>query len=140
MKRAATGNAVDGPAIILVGEGKKDEGVKLGSHEYLLAPPGTVVAPGRRGEKPSMVTAIAAIKRQLKRSGYNKGSSLHKMMEAAAGMEVAAQGTVTQEKARKILRDGTIRGKPLTKQQRGLFGAVASGAKLQRAEYGSIFE
>ena len=136
MSRAATGKSVDGPAIILVGEGKKDEGVHMGTHEYLLAPPGTVVAPGRRNEKPSMATAIAAIKRQLKRSGYKEGSSMHKVMEAAAGMRVAASGTVTREKAREILHDGTVHGKPLTKKQRGFFGARASGAKLRRAARG----
>jgi hypothetical protein len=32
-------------------------------------------------------------------------------------------------KARAILRDGTVRGAPLTKPQRGFFGAVAALAK-----------
>lgn len=39
---------------------------------------------------------------------------------------------VTKVKARKILRDGTIRGKKLTKKQRGFFGARAGG-KNRRA-------
>ena len=39
---------------------------------------------------------------------------------------------LTRAKARKILSDGTIRGKPITKKQRGLFGAIASGKKLKR--------
>ena len=30
-------------------------------------------------------------------------------------------------KARKILRDGKIRGKKLTEEQRGFFGLIASG-------------
>lgn len=30
-------------------------------------------------------------------------------------------------KARKILRHGKIRGKPLTKRQRGLFGRIVGG-------------
>jgi len=34
---------------------------------------------------------------------------------------------VTKAKARKILHDKTIRGKPLTAKQRGMFGAIASG-------------
>ncbi len=38
-----------------------------------------------------------------------------------------AQGTVSSAKAKKILRDGTVRGKPLTKAQRGFFGARAGG-------------
>ena len=35
---------------------------------------------------------------------------------------------VTQTKAKEILRNGTIRGKPLTQAQKGLFGARAGGA------------
>lgn len=34
---------------------------------------------------------------------------------------------VTKAKAHKILSDKKIRGKKLTKKQRGLFGAIASG-------------
>ena len=33
----------------------------------------------------------------------------------------------TQKKAKKILRDDTTQGKPLTDKQRGFFGAVAGG-------------
>lgn len=36
---------------------------------------------------------------------------------------------LTKTKARKILRDGKIRGKKLTKKQRGFFGARASGKR-----------
>jgi hypothetical protein len=35
---------------------------------------------------------------------------------------------LTRAKARKILRDGTVHGKPLTKRQRAFFGARAAGA------------
>jgi len=38
-----------------------------------------------------------------------------------------AKKTLTKSKARKILKDKTVRGKKLTKKQRGFFGAVASG-------------
>ena len=31
------------------------------------------------------------------------------------------------EKAKKILREGVARGKPLSKRQRGFFGVIASG-------------
>lgn len=34
---------------------------------------------------------------------------------------------ISSAKARKILRDKTIRGKKLTKGQKGLFGLIASG-------------
>lgn len=35
----------------------------------------------------------------------------------------------SRAKAKKILRDGTVRGHKLTKKQRGLFGVIASGKK-----------
>lgn len=38
-----------------------------------------------------------------------------------------AHGGLTPDKARKILRDGTVHGKPITDKQRRYFGAVASG-------------
>lgn len=34
----------------------------------------------------------------------------------------------SKAKAREMLHDGTVHGKPLSKKQRGLFGAIASGA------------
>ena len=39
---------------------------------------------------------------------------------------------VSKAKASKILRDKEIRGKPLTKKQRGFFGARAGGAPVRR--------
>jgi hypothetical protein len=38
---------------------------------------------------------------------------------------------LTAAKARKILRDGTVHGRPLTKKQKRFFGAIAGGAKLR---------
>lgn len=38
-------------------------------------------------------------------------------------------GKMTSSKARKILKDGEVRGKKLTKQQRDYFGAIAGGEK-----------
>lgn len=39
---------------------------------------------------------------------------------------------LTQKKAKKILQDGTIRGKKITKKQRGFFGARAGGQPIRR--------
>lgn len=39
---------------------------------------------------------------------------------------------LTKRKARKILRDGEVHGKPLTKKQKGFFGARAGGAPVKR--------
>ena len=35
--------------------------------------------------------------------------------------------SVSKKKAKEILRDGTVHGKPLTKKQRGYFGVISSG-------------
>lgn len=39
---------------------------------------------------------------------------------------------LTIAKAKKIRKHGKIRGKPLTKKQKGLFGARSGGAKLRK--------
>jgi len=39
--------------------------------------------------------------------------------------------TLTKAKAKKILRDDTIRGKKITKKQKGFFGARAGGAPVK---------
>lgn len=39
---------------------------------------------------------------------------------------------LTATKAKKILRDDQVRGKPLTPKQKGFFGAVAGGQKPRR--------
>jgi hypothetical protein len=39
---------------------------------------------------------------------------------------------VTRQKAKKILRHGEVHGKPLSKRQRGFFGARAGGQPVKR--------
>ena len=39
---------------------------------------------------------------------------------------------LTKKKAKKILRHGSVRGKKLTKKQKGFFGAKAGGQKLRK--------
>lgn len=39
---------------------------------------------------------------------------------------------LTPRKARKILRDKEVHGKPLTRKQKGFFGARAGGAPVRR--------
>jgi hypothetical protein len=41
---------------------------------------------------------------------------------------------LTRKKARKILRHGSVRGKKLTKKQRGFMGARAGGKRRKRAK------
>lgn len=38
----------------------------------------------------------------------------------------------TKKKAKKIMQDGTVRGKPITPKQGGLMGVIASGKKPQK--------
>ena len=40
--------------------------------------------------------------------------------------------TVSRKKAKKILKHGEVRGKSLTKPQKGLFGLIAGGKKPTR--------
>ncbi len=47
----------------------------------------------------------------------------------AAGEVPSETADVSPEKAKKILEDGEIDGKPLTEVQRGMFGAIAGKAK-----------
>lgn len=41
-------------------------------------------------------------------------------------------GKLTKAKAKKILKDGTVRGHKLTKKQKKFFGARAGGAPIKR--------
>lgn len=40
-------------------------------------------------------------------------------------------GKVTKRKAKEILKDGKVRGRRLTRRQRGFFGARAGGAPMR---------
>ncbi len=42
----------------------------------------------------------------------------------------------TRKKAKKILRHGKVRGKKLTKRQKGFFGARAGGAAVKKEKRG----
>ena len=44
---------------------------------------------------------------------------------------MARRKKLSQAKAAKILHDGKVRGKPLTKKQRGFFGARAGGKTMK---------
>jgi hypothetical protein len=43
---------------------------------------------------------------------------------------------LTQAKAKKIMKEGEIGGRPLTAKQRGFFGARAGGAPVKRKRKG----
>jgi hypothetical protein len=45
---------------------------------------------------------------------------------------------LTSEKARKILHDKSVHGKPLTEKQRKFFGAIAGGAEPYKAQIGTM--
>lgn len=52
-----------------------------------------------------------------------KKRSKKKKRKKSASMDMSS------EKAKKILRDGSVRGHKLSKKQRGLFGAIAGKGK-----------
>ena len=41
---------------------------------------------------------------------------------------------ISKTKAKKILKDGSVRGKRLSKRQKGLFGVIAGGGKPTRVK------
>jgi hypothetical protein len=47
-------------------------------------------------------------------------------------------GSISAAKAKKILRDGKVRGKALTAKQKRFFGAIAGGARMKRQDGGPI--
>lgn len=87
---------------VLTTVGEEDE-------EYALLAPGSVVAPKPQGEKATAGNALSAIIGQMSEGGV-----------------------VSPAKARKILEDGEIDGKPLTEKQRRFFGLIAGGGKPTR--------
>lgn len=46
---------------------------------------------------------------------------------------------LSKAKAKEILHDGTVHGHPITKKQRGFFGAVAGGNAMKRLKRGGKF-
>ena len=48
-------------------------------------------------------------------------------IKAYVTQRLADDKGLTKKKAKEMLEDGEVHGKPLTKKQRGLFGATASG-------------
>ena len=49
-------------------------------------------------------------------------------------MKHSAHGVMSKAKAREMLEHGEVKGKRLTKKQRGLMGMVASGKKPRKAK------
>jgi hypothetical protein len=44
---------------------------------------------------------------------------------------------LTAEKAKKILKDGMVNGKPLTKKQKAYFGLIVGGGKSNNTHHSS---
>lgn len=47
---------------------------------------------------------------------------------------VMHRGNLSKGKAKEILRHGEVRGKPLTKKQKGFMGAKAGGAPMKKGK------
>ncbi len=43
------------------------------------------------------------------------------------GLPIKKKSLPTQDKAKQIMQDGTVRGKPITTKQRGLMAIIATG-------------
>jgi hypothetical protein len=52
--------------------------------------------------------------------------------KASKKRKPSAKTKLTAAKAKKMLKDGTAQGKPLTKKQKGFFGAVAGKKKKSK--------
>lgn len=50
---------------------------------------------------------------------------------------MAKKGALTAQKAKKILTDKTVKGKPLSPKQKKFFGAIAGGATPYKGKKGS---
>ncbi len=119
---AKAGVKVEGPVLLHVGERTKDD-PRFASDEFVLAPPGTVVAPRPHNMKPTVANARKAIAGQL----------------AGLSLDEAAEGaTVGKAKACKMLEDGSANGKALSKGQKKFFGFVCSGGEPTKAADGAI--
>lgn len=84
---------LEGPQLIHVGERKPGD-KKFATDEYLFAPPGTIVAPRRRDEKPTLENAARAIVAQGQKLGMlpkgHPDGLLGLMPEGAEGQGVSA--------------------------------------------------
>ena len=89
-EEAAPEGTAMGPTMLRVGERQQGD-PEFESDEYLLAPPGTVVAPRTKGEEPTPENAAAAIMRQMMKSRKRKGSK-RGMPHAEAGFLVGGTG------------------------------------------------
>jgi hypothetical protein len=64
----------------------------------------------------------------MPRAGERAGPPLVRA-EAREGVDMAKGKKLTSKKAKKILRDGSVRGHKLSPKQKKFFGAVAGGQK-----------
>jgi hypothetical protein len=48
-------------------------------------------------------------------------------------MPARRKPSISSQKAREMLRHGEVRGHPLTKRQKGLFGVIASGKRPRKS-------
>jgi len=127
------GRTVKGPVVAMVG--RHDD-------EFALLPPGAVVAPMHTGDRKTMPHAIMRIAEQAgSRTLPPQASAIARARAfGQRGMEhMKGGGVVSKAKARKMMRHGRVRGRPLTERQMGLFGLIAGGGKpsrLHRAQGG----
>lgn len=119
--------------------GETDSDIALSNGEHLFTP----------SERKKIVSYLGQeiLEELAPNAEENKESE---MTEAAQGgllgtltdrenMREYKKGGLTSQKAKMMLHDGTINGKPITEQQRKYFGLIASGGKETKAEGGDVF-
>ena len=89
--------------------------------------------PKRRAKKGSSKKPAKKPAAKKAAPAAKKPAAKKKPMSKGVSKACAKKGIkIPEAKARQILKDGTIRGKPLSKEQRGLMGLVAGGCKTPK--------
>lgn len=96
-----SGRVVVGPAILHVGERPAGD-KKYATDEFVLAPPGTIVAPRPKNVKPTFRNAVRLLKQQAMKSGYKAPD----IVKAAGGTYVVQPGDTLWSIAARMLGSG----------------------------------
>ena len=120
-----------GPASVeksmVADDGKPGKSLKETSDEELKATLAKL-KPTDPGAKARMAAISAELKSRKKTMAKSHGNSPSMVPDKSGPMVgkamPSASADISPEKARKILHDGTVHGKPITEQQRKFFGAI----------------
>lgn len=119
------------------------DGGKIGNTKNVLSPENPNIYKTQSGD--TITGAIIDEKTSIKTTVRDKEGNTREIIRPMTSDEKKARGLkeggsvgLTPEKAKKILKDGTIRGKEITDKQKRYFGYVAGGGEQKKAEGGEI--